>query len=141
MRQRASAAQATLDRFGGKRFQWGKHDCVRMAIFHLRKMGHKPPTVGAAGYRSALGARRALTRAGFDSLAAALDGMALARIPMAAAVAGDIGQLPSDPEQDSAGLGALVICVGNGRWIGFVPEVDHQCVVFEPLQAGVAWRA
>lgn len=143
MQRRAAAAQATLDRFAGKAFAWNAQDCVRMAAFHLRRLGHKPQLARAGSYRCALGARRALARAGHDSIAAAIDALGLPRIPMAAAIVGDVGMLPSDAETDAA-LGAVIVCLGNGRWLGFAADAGHRCVVFQPVLGGVegvAWRA
>lgn len=141
MRKRALATQATLDRFQGVAFEWGKHDCVRMAVFHLRQTGRRPRIAKAGSYTSALSARRALSRAGFSTLAEAVDAQGLAPIPPAAAVAGDIVELRSDAEQDGTAIGALAICLGNGRLLGFVPEADHRCVVFQPSEMVRAWRA
>lgn len=140
MQRRAAAAQATLDRFVGRAFAWGRDDCVRLAAFHLRKMGHRPHVAKAGSYRSALSARRALARAGHQSLEAAVDSLGLVRIPMAAAIVGDVGLLPSDAGTDEA-LGALIVCLGNGRWLGFAADADHACAVFQPLTGGAAWRA
>jgi hypothetical protein len=44
-----------------------------MAVFHLRAMGLQPRIARAGSYASLLGARRALARAGFASLAEAVD--------------------------------------------------------------------
>src|SRR3546814_3483392 len=44
--RRKEATQAALDKFKGLPFDWseGRH-CVRLAHFHLRQMGRKPPTL------------------------------------------------------------------------------------------------
>src|SRR3546814_18401415 len=44
--RRKEATQATLDKFKGQPFDWGAgRHCVRLAHFHLRQMGQKPPTL------------------------------------------------------------------------------------------------
>jgi hypothetical protein len=114
MTRRVAAAQATLDHFEGKPFAWGSCDCSRIIAWHLRKLGHKPGVARFGNYRTALGARAALTRGGFASLADVIDAIGLPRIAPAAALVGDIVQGESgDP------FGAMGIYLGNGAMLGF----------------------
>lgn len=131
---RIAAAQATLDRFKDAPFKFGKNDCARMVAFHLRKMGVTVRLAKAGAYSSALGAKRALARAGFATLADGLDAHGLLRIPPAAAVAGDIVELPA---VDS--FGALTVAVGNGRVIGYHESCDG-ATVMQPVEFVSAWR-
>jgi hypothetical protein len=134
MVQRTAAAQATFDRFHGRAFAWGQADCARMVAFHLRKLGLTPRLAPAGSYRTALSARRALTRAGHDSLAAALDALGLERIAPAAALVGDVLALPGEDA-----LGALVVALGNGRVLGWHPDAAG-AEVLQPLAFDAAWR-
>jgi hypothetical protein len=114
MDRRVAITQATFDHWQGKPFEWGRHDCVKLAAQHLRSMGHRVKFAKAGAYSSALGAQRALRRAGFSSLAEGLDAQFLPRIPVAAAVEGDIIML------DGEGLfDALGIYLGNQAILGF----------------------
>lgn len=131
---RVAATQATLDRFKSAQFAFGKNDCARIVAFHLRKMGVAVRLAKAGSYTSALGARRALARTGFASLAAALDAHGLLRIPPAAAIVGDIIELPG-----AGSFGSLVVCVGNGRVIGY-HELASGAIVMQPLVFVAAWQ-
>ncbi len=133
MVRRVAAAQATLDRFKGRPFAFGRDDCARMAVFHLRQLGLKPKIAKAGSYSSLLGARRALARAGFASLAAAVDAQGLLRIPPAAAVVGDLLMLPGVDE-----LGALVVAMGNGRVLGWHEDAAG-ATVMQPSDFVAAW--
>jgi len=129
---RVSAAQASFDRFDGVAFRWSSNDCVRLAAFTLRKMGHKPALPKAGAYGSLLGARKALAAAGFDSLEAALDAMGLERIAPAAALPADIVALPGE-----GGWPALTVAIGNGRVLGFM---GGRGGVMQPRDYVCAWR-
>lgn len=134
MVQRRDAAQATLDRFKDQPFALGSRDCVRLVAFHLRKLGYAPRLAKAGSYRSFKSARAALKRAGFESVAEALDALGLERIAPAAALVGDIVQLPGADE-----LGALTVAMGNGRVLGY-HEHAAGAVVMQPQQTLAAWR-
>src|SRR3546814_11264485 len=96
MEARRRATRATTDRFRVQPFTWGKNDCVRMVAFHLRKLGYRPKLAKAGSYSSALGAKRALARSGFETIGQALDALGLERIAPAMALLGDIAQMPGD---------------------------------------------
>jgi hypothetical protein len=135
MIRRQQAAQAAIHRFKGEPWQLGKNDCVRMAAFVLRKMGHRPQLGKAGSYISGPGALRALQRAGFDSLGAALDALGLERIAPAAALVADIVMIPGEAPLD----GALTIAVGNGRVLGFHQDLAT-AEILQPVEFVAAWR-
>jgi hypothetical protein len=133
MVRRVAAAQATLDHWKGQPFVLGSADCARMAAFHLRQLKVRLKIGKAGTYRSPLTARRALIRAGFESLADALDKHGLLRIPPASAVVGDILALPAEDD-----LGALAIALGNGRVLGWHPDAEG-ATVLQPTAFVAAW--
>lgn len=134
MVRRRDAAQATLDKFQGQPFKWGVRDCARLAAFHLRLMGYQVKMPPSGSYGSLLGARKALAKAGYDDLPAALDALGLRRIPPAAAAVGDLIQWPSENE-----LAALGVVLGNGRMLAYHPEAKGAAVL-QPVQFVAAWR-
>lgn len=133
--RRQQAAQAAVNRFKGQPLAYGKNDCVRLAAFVLRKMGRRPQLAKAGSYSTALGAVRALERAGFDSLASAVDGLGLPRIAPAAAWVADLVLLPAEGPFG----GALSVAVGNGRVLGYHEDVDGADIL-QPVQYLAAWR-
>lgn len=135
MIRRQQAAQAAVDRFKGQPWQLGKNDCVRMAAFVLRKMGHRPQLGKAGSYTTGAGAMRALKRAGHNSLGEALDSLGLERIAPAAARVADIVMIPGEAPLD----GALTIAVGNGRVLGF-HEASSVAEILQPVEFVTAWR-
>ena len=134
MLTRSAAAQATVDRFHGQAFAWGRFDCARMVAFHLRQLGLKPGLSKGGSYATALSARRALVRAGHDSLEAALDALGLSRIAPAAALVGDVVALPGDDAMTS-----LTVALGNGRVLGWHQD-SPGCAVLQPVAFETAWR-
>lgn len=114
--RRDAAVRATRIRFAGRPFKWGGIDCVKMAAWHVRHMGHKVVGLTKAGsYRSARSARAALERAGFDTLAAAITAQGgLVEIPPAMALPGDLMLTPGTDDWE-----ALVIVLSNGDVFGF----------------------
>lgn len=142
---RQAAAQATVARFDGRPLAWGRDDCARMAAFHIKRLGHKVSLAKAGSYHSAAGAVRAIRRAGHASLAAAVDAHGLPRIAPARAMMGDLIGLRADgapeadgPEAGGEGWVALMVCLGNGRALGFL---EGRCGVIQPLEIAIAWRA
>jgi hypothetical protein len=133
--RRQHAAQATVDRFKGQPLIYGKNDCVRLAAFLLRKMGHRPQLAKAGSYKTALGAARALQRAGFEDLAAAVDALGFPRVAPAAAWVADLVLLPAEGPFG----GALSVAVGNGRVLGYHEDVDGADIL-QPVQYLAAWR-
>lgn len=131
--RRQRALEQTMAKFRGRPFDWRGADCLTMLRFHLVKLGHKslpkiPP------YRDALGARRALEKAGFGSMEALLDSL-LPRIAPARALAADVMLMGSDGEP----LDAVVISVGQ-KVFGFHEDAVG-AVVITPAAIKGAWRA
>lgn len=133
MVKRAEATRATLDRYAGKPLIFGKDDCGKMLISHLREMGHRP-LIGPGGtWKSLLGLRRFLARHG-GSGADCLDQWGLLRITPASAVVGDIIEMPGEPP-----FGAFGVCLGNGRVLAWHEDAEGAAVI-QPLQYVAAWR-
>jgi hypothetical protein len=135
MLRRQQAAQAAVDRFKGKAWELGKSDCVRMAAFVLRKMGHRPQLGKAGSYKTGAGSLLALKRAGYNTLAEALDGMGLERVSPASARVADIVMIPGEAPLD----GALTIAVGNGRVLGYHQDLAGADIL-QPVEYIAAWR-
>jgi len=132
--RRVALTQKTADRFLGKPFAWGRADCARMLAVHLRAFGHNVGLAKAGSYSSALGAKRALVRFDVTSLAEAMDRAGFDRIPPAAAVVGDVVELPGD-----GGFAAMTVALGNGRVLGW-HEDQPGCAVLQPSAYSAAWR-
>lgn len=130
--RRRDAAQATLDRFCGQPFAWGRTDCVRLAAFHVRQLGYRPKLAKAGAYATEPAALRALSRTGFANLFEAVDGY-FPRIAPAAALTGDLVGLDAGSDV----WPALCVALGNGRVLGFHEGVAR---VLKPLLPVVAWR-
>ena len=130
------AAQATADRFSDVPLRLGRNDCVRMVAYHLRRLGWRVKLPPSGAYASLRSARREMAALGFTSLADALDSFGFARIAPAAAGVGDVIELPGAEE---GGLGALTIGMGNGRVLGWHPDV-RGAVKLQPAEWIRAWR-
>ena len=133
---RQQAAQATIDRFGGKPLAYGKDDCARMAVFCLKQLGVKVSLLKAGSYSSELGAARVLKKLGHDTVSDAIDSLGLPRIAPAMCLPGDIMALPT--EGDDFGL---AVAVGNGRALAFWGGAGGVCTVVQPLRFAHAWRS
>ena len=131
---RRDAAQATLDRFKDKPFEFGRYDCARLLAFHLRQLGIRTTMAKAGRYSSPLGAKRALKRLGVETMAQLADSYGFERISPAAAVLGDLVELPSETD-----LGGLFIVLGNGRVLGY-HENAVGAAVLQPIKMLTAWR-
>lgn len=134
MTRRVAAAQRTLDEFKDQPFRLGVRDCVRMTAAHLRRLGHAVRLPPQGSYRSRKAALKLLAERGYADLAAALDGFGFERITPAAALVGDVVQMPAVDE-----LGALAIVLTNGRVIGFHEDAVG-AVVLQPVRIAAAWR-
>jgi hypothetical protein len=134
MVRRVTAAQATLDEFLGKPFQWGHNDCARMIAAHLRRLGYKVRVPSKGSYGTPKSALKALRARGFESMMDAIDAVGLERIAPAEAVAGDIvcGE-SGDP------FGALGVKLSNGRLLGYHEHVTGAAVLQE-INLAIAWR-
>ncbi|SOB88295.1 hypothetical protein SAMN06297144_3446 [Sphingomonas guangdongensis] len=139
IQRRIDAVNATREHFEGRPFSWGTTDCAKVAVFHLRQLGKVPPfgLAKAGPYKTALGAKRALKRAGHASLAAALDSVGLPRIAPAYSLPGD---LVINPGAD--GWEALAVYAGNGAILTFHEHAECLAMVrvADPNNMQV-WRA
>jgi hypothetical protein len=129
----AQAAQACLDRFGGKTYEPGKRDCAILAAHLLHQYGVSVPVMKGMRYSTEAGAIKALKRTGCRDIIAVVDALGLQRIAPAAARTGDLVGLPCDGPWGCA----LTVAVGNGRLLGFFEGVCH---VFQPQTYVAAWR-
>lgn len=134
--RRQQAAAAAVARFKDASLKYGVNDCVRMAGFTLRKMGHKVELPKTGEYKSLLGGLKALKGRGFGSIEAALDGMGLARLTLAYAQPADIIGVPGED-----GFTALWICVGNGRALGWHASSDRACIIHPTFSGAVVWSS
>jgi hypothetical protein len=135
MERRVAAAQKTVDRFKDQPFQWGRFDCFQLVAFHCRVAGRPlkaAPKIGR--YASLLTGVKRLRKLGYHDIPALLDGV-FERIAPAAALAGDIIQMPSEDDD----VGGVTVCVGNGRVIGYHEDVVGACIL-QPLEMKAAWR-
>lgn len=135
--RRVEAAQAVVDKYDGRKLEWGVVDCIRPVAMVLRELGHKAPLSKAGRYSSLKGAIKALENSGFGSLEGAMDAIGLPRIGYASALPGDIFALPG---ADSAWV-ALAVYLGNGRVLGFGDRDGVEvCGVMQPLDVVAVWR-
>lgn len=117
--RRVTATNKTLARFEGRPFKWGSVDCAKVAAFHMRQFGHKPPPASSLRYRSAILARKCLKDLGCETLPEMIDQMGLVPKVPAAAIVGDIVSFPADDP-----LGAVGIVIGNGNMFAFHENYD-----------------
>ena len=134
LQRRVVATQTLLDEWKGRPLDWkAGHHCARMACDHLRRLGYKPPLARAGHFTSPLGARRALKRLGVTTLGEAVDLVGLRRIPPAAAIVGDLVEIPGEES------GCLTVALGNGRVLGWHEDAEG-AVVLQPVEYVSAWR-
>lgn len=134
LERRRLATQATLDRYRGKVFDWSTGiTCVHLARYHLKNMGHKPPTMPR--FRSALGAKKVLKERGWASVSDMLDTM-LVRIAPAQMLLGDLAIVPGQE-----GLDAILISAGPLKLMGWHPETGEFVLYDNGLsEVTGAWR-
>lgn len=135
LEHRRIVAQAAIERFRVDPFKFGSRDCVRLGAFVLRKRRHRVQLAKAGSYSTALGARRALDRAGFATLGDALDSYGLPQIAPAAALPCDLVLIPGEGPFG----GALMMAVGNGRVFGYHEDLVGADVL-QPVSFIGAWR-
>ena len=135
--RRMRATEAAVQRFSGEPFEWGRCDCLRMAAFALREMGHAPPLREAGRYATLIGAHRALKRTGYATLDAWIDTWGLRRITPALALPADIVALPSE----IAAMPALGVVLSHGRVLAYAPELGGAAPVtlLETIRPLAAW--
>ena len=134
LERRRVATEKTLARYRSKTFDWSNGiTCVHLARYHLKNMGHKPPTLPRI--RSALGAKKALKANDWASVSEMLDSM-LPRIAPARMMLGDIATVPG-----TEGLDSILVCAGPFKLLGWHP-VDGSFTVYDGGNAEVerAWR-
>jgi len=135
--RRQAALGRTMARFRRKPFRLGRNDCVQLARFHLKAMGHrKLPASGR--YSTPAGARRALRSTGHETLEALLDSL-LPRIAPAAMLPGDVALLAAEPGAPAADVGAIAISLG-GKLMGWHPDKE-ELAVLDVSAIAAAWRA
>jgi hypothetical protein len=134
--RRKLGTDATMARWRDRAFDWstGAH-CVAMLRFHLRQMGHHPPTLPRI--RSALAARREMKARGWESVADLLDALpTLVRIPPARMILGDVVVGPADE-----GFGAVGIHTGGDKLLGWAEDEPKASVLIVDVgQLQGAWR-
>lgn len=137
LEHRRIVAEAAMARFRADPFQFGSRDCVRLGAFVLRKRRHRVQLGKAGSYSTALGARRALDRAGFATLEDALDSYALPRIGLLSTLPCDLVLIPGEGPFG----GALMMAVGNGRVFGYHEDlVGADVLQPDPSSYIGAWR-
>ena len=103
-----------------KPFAWGSHDCCTFAASCVDAVtGQSLWIKGLASYRTAAGAKKALKKAGFEDLGAALDSVLGARKAITMARRGDIVLIAGT---SGSGPGCAVVDL-SGEWaVGLSPE-------------------
>jgi hypothetical protein len=129
--RRQEAVAKTIAKFRDKPFVWGEQDCGKLLLSHLAAMGHKK-LAKPGRYKDALGARRALTAMGFETVEDWLDSL-LPRIAPAAALPGDIVVVQGD-----AGLDCITISVGF-KAFGWHEDAPGATILIHREVKG-AWR-
>lgn len=133
---RVAATETVIARYRGKPFDWSTSGtCIHLARAQVVAMGHKAPRVPA--FRSAIGAGKALKKAGYDRLEDLLDAI-LPRIAPASMLVGDLALMAG-----GGGFDAIVIAAG-GKVIGYHDDYLEQGVVNVIPEGGApfigAWR-
>jgi hypothetical protein len=141
---RQDAAQASIDKFFGRSFEWGKRDCANLANHTLMNLGHRDYLANAKSYKTPLAARRAMKKAGVSDLGLFLDSIPLARIPAASMLPADIIGLPGSWHGgEDADCLALGICIGPSRFLAFGPQGCSfgDVAALPPDTPLIAWRS
>jgi hypothetical protein len=119
--RRVEIAQAAVDTFLDKPFDWGANDCARLAAFVLRHAGYKPNLGQFGTYRTDLAARRALKARKMKTVIDWIDSVSgLVRITPAAALPCDLIAFPG-----VGGWEGLTVALGNGRVLGFTETAEN----------------
>lgn len=139
MARRMRAIESVRARFERKGYKIGTSDCAKLVRALLVAMGHsklpKPKP-----YSTALGAKRELTRLGFESLEAMMDRL-LPRIAPAMMLAGDVALIEADAD-DAAGDETMVVALGGDKFWGWHPDQAALAVIIIDLtKIKAAWRA
>lgn len=103
--ERVAATEKVVARFRSRPFDWSKRaTCIHLARAQMRAMGHRPPSI--PDFRSAIGARGALKKAGHETIEQLLDSL-LPRIAPAEMLVGDLCIVPGE------GFAAIGISSGD----------------------------
>lgn len=138
MARRMRAIESIRARFEAQPYKIGQSDCAKLVRALLVQMGHKR-LPKPKPYKNAIGAKRELTRLGFDSLEAMMDTL-LPRIAPAMMLPGDIGLIEADPD-DAAGDETLVVSLGSKYWGWHPDQLALAVLMIEPQNIKAAWRA
>lgn len=134
LNQRVDVVNAVSEKYYGKEFALGSNDCVHMIAHGLREYGLKSSLHRFGSYSTPAGARRALKRAGYDSLIEAVRDQGFFELDGAAmAWPGDIIAMKAE---DDDGV-ALAWMASNGRAFGFWNGIGQY---FQPHEFEAAWR-
>ena len=132
--RRKDATQKTFARFRGKVFDWSKAaTCIHLFKTHAQNMGHKLPSVPR--FRSAVGAKKALTEMGHESVMSLLDSM-FPRIAPAEMHMGDVVLVEGD-----AGLDAIMVVAAPRKVFGWREDFAGLVMLdIEMDELAGAWR-
>ncbi len=132
--KRTEVVSAVATKYDHAPFELGtENDCVHMIDFGLKEYGIKTSLSRRGSYSTEAQARRAMKRAGFDSLADAVDAEGFMRLESAAtAWPGDIIAFKGDN-----GDIALAWMASEGRAFGFL---NGYAQFVQPIQIEAAWR-
>lgn len=133
LERRHAAIEATMARYRNRPFAWGKVDCARVVAFHLKQLGFKIAISKGGTYKSAVGAKSAIRRMGYETLGDMADGLGLTPIAPARMLLGDVCEVEGDNP-----VGTLCLYAGNGNIFGF--HQDHPALVaLKPNAVLRAW--
>lgn len=111
---RAAIVNATIKPFRERSFDWASDaTCIHLARALAVGMGYSVPVI--PGFKTPLGARRALGKMGCSTIPQLLDTWFERWDAPARALIGDLAVLPGDTE----GLEAIVVSDGAGNWLGW----------------------
>ena len=133
--ERARRTQTVIDRFRDKPFDWAGANCIRLARWQGKALGHELPPVPM--FRTAIGAKRALKKQGCESVEDLLDKYFNRLQAPSYAMVGDLVTLPSDDD-----LVSVMIADGHGCLIGWhdANPTGLSNVKFAEAYIGAAWR-
>lgn len=127
---RAGVTEATRKKFAGRPFQYGSVDCIKMARFQARGLGHTLPM--PPRYTTAVGAIRAIKKLGHDDI----DAMLASFFPRIAPASARIGDLVTG--EGEGGVDAVFINAGR-KLMGFHMGSD-ELVMISPERIKSAFR-
>lgn len=128
---RAARVARVVERFRGKPFCWHGANCWKLVGALARALGHPFPPVPR--FRSALGVKAALRKAGCDNAEQLLD-RHFTRLPAPAfARVGDLVLLP-DAADGKVLLGAVCLADGQGNLFGWHGADEDDSVGFTSVK-------